>query len=124
MTSMFACMFEGFNMPTADTDSETASLCKQLLLRPLAVATADQADTVACNTRKLCQLRCGELFPCGRVEHACTQLCLALEHPHKKCVSEVAFYFQDCGHPGVRLCCEEEEDKICMKPVQFQRLKS
>ena len=34
-------LFEGFTMPTANKDSETASMCKQLLLRPLSVFAHD-----------------------------------------------------------------------------------
>ena len=37
-------LFEGFTMPTCNKDSETASLYKQLLLRPLAVLPTEQPE--------------------------------------------------------------------------------
>ena len=37
-------LFEGFTMPTCNKDSETASLYKQLLLRPLAVSPTEEPE--------------------------------------------------------------------------------
>ena len=39
-------MFEGFQMPSSNSDVETASMYKQLLLRPFAIQWTDEPEDV------------------------------------------------------------------------------
>ena len=66
-----------------------------------------------------CSLKCGDLFPCQLIEHACRKSCTPT-HTHYRCDTIVETKFDTCGHPVKKRCHEDLSKLSCQVKVQFQ----
>lgn len=90
---------------------EIALVCPRHSTEPPFLISSDQPNKL--KPRALCKNQCQALLSCG---HPCVGGCHSGDH--LPCRKEVAFTFDTCGHPGLRLCSAPVGR--CQKRVPFE----
>ena len=86
----------------------------------VSVASNEELEEILRNPRRLCDRKCGELYPCLREDHSCKQTCVPYHEAHVQCQELVLETFEPCGHPMRRQCHQDKTKLKCKTTVNCE----
>ena len=85
--------------------------------KQLTIGTTEELMSIVNDSARLCNIPCGELFPCGNEEHACKKACCP-SSSHHLCMVLMSEVRNGCGHDAQRRCHEDLNRIPCETKVE------